>query len=112
MQLGMVGLGRMGGNIVRRLMQAGHTAVVYDHNPEAARGLAGEGATGAESLDDLVAKLEAPRVVWVMLPAGEITEAIIQQLAGLLNQGIPSSMAVTPSGRTMSGGQASFAVVA
>lgn len=87
MQLGIIGLGRMGGNIVRRLIRAGHAAVVYDHNPEAARGLAGEGATGAESLEDLVAKLQAPRVVWVMLPAGEITEATIQQLAGILNEG-------------------------
>ena len=87
MQLGMVGLGRMGGNIVRRLIRAGHAAVVYDHNPEVAKGLAGEGARGSESLEDLVAKLEAPRVVWVMLPAGEITEATIQQLAGILNAG-------------------------
>jgi 6-phosphogluconate dehydrogenase len=87
MQLGMVGLGRMGGNIVRRLMRSGHAAVVYDHNPESVRGLAGEGATGAESLEDLVARLEAPRVVWVMLPAGDITEATIQQLAGLLEEG-------------------------
>jgi 6-phosphogluconate dehydrogenase len=87
MQLGMVGLGRMGGNIVRRLMRAEHAAVVYDHNPEAVRGLAGEGATGAQSLEDLVASLEAPRVVWVMLPAGDITEATIQQLARLLAEG-------------------------
>jgi 6-phosphogluconate dehydrogenase len=87
MQLGVVGLGRMGGNIVRRLMRAGHAAVVYDHNPEAVKDLAGEDATGTESLEDLVATLEAPRVVWVMLPAGDITEATIQQLAGLLEEG-------------------------
>jgi 6-phosphogluconate dehydrogenase len=87
MQVGMVGLGRMGGNIVHRLMRAEHAAVVYDHNPEAVRGLAGEGATGAASLEDLVARLDAPRVVWVMLPAGAITEATIQQLAGLLEEG-------------------------
>ncbi|EIM26464.1 phosphogluconate dehydrogenase (NAD(+)-dependent, decarboxylating) [Microvirga lotononidis] len=87
MQVGMVGLGRMGGNIVRRLMQSGHTAVVYDHHPDAVTGLAGEGATGSESLEDLVARLDAPRVVWVMLPAGDITEATIQQLAGLLEDG-------------------------
>jgi signal transduction histidine kinase len=86
MQLGMVGLGRMGGNIVRRLMRAEHAAVVYDHNPEAVRGLAGEGATGAVSLEDLAACLEAPPVVWVMLPAGDITEATIQQLASLLEE--------------------------
>ncbi len=87
MQLGIVGLGRMGGNIARRLMRAGHAAVVYDHNPEAVRSLTNEGATGAESLEDLVAKLQAPRAVWVMLPAGGITEATIQQLAGLLEEG-------------------------
>jgi 6-phosphogluconate dehydrogenase (decarboxylating) len=87
MQLGMVGLGRMGGNIVRRLMQAGHTAVVYDRSPEATRSLVDEGATGALDLEDFVAKLEAPRNVWVMLPAGEITEPIIQQLASLLDWG-------------------------
>ncbi len=87
MQLGIVGLGRMGGNIARRLMRAGHAAVVYDHNPEAVIDLAEEGATGVASLEDLVAKLQAPRVVWVMLPAGEITEATIQQLAGILDKG-------------------------
>ncbi|MBJ6127482.1 phosphogluconate dehydrogenase (NAD(+)-dependent, decarboxylating) [Microvirga splendida] len=87
MQLGMVGLGRMGGNIVRRLIRAGHAAIVYDHNPEAGKGLTGEGAIEALSLEDLVAKLQAPRAVWVMLPAGEITEATIQQLAGLLEEG-------------------------
>jgi 6-phosphogluconate dehydrogenase len=87
MQIGMVGLGRMGGNIVRRLLKADHSAVVYDHNPEAVRSLAKDGATGAESLEDLVARLEAPRAVWVMLPAGDITEATIQQLADLLEEG-------------------------
>ncbi|MBO1908867.1 NAD(P)-binding domain-containing protein, partial [Microvirga sp. 3-52] len=87
MQMGMVGLGRMGGNIVRRLMRAGHAAVVYDHNSEAVRGLVEEGATGAVSLEDLAACLEAPRAVWVMLPAGDITETTIQQLAGLLEAG-------------------------
>jgi 6-phosphogluconate dehydrogenase len=87
MQLGMVGLGRMGGNIVRRLMQAGHTAVVYDRSPEATRSLVDEGATGAWDLEVFVAKLEAPRNVWVMLPAGEITETTIQQLASLLDWG-------------------------
>jgi 6-phosphogluconate dehydrogenase len=87
MQLGMVGLGRMGGNIVRRLMRSGHAAVVYDHNPDAVTGLGGEGATGSESLKELVAGLDAPRIVWVMLPAGDITEATIQQLADLLEDG-------------------------
>src|SRR5262249_4294235 len=80
MQLGMVGLGRMGGNIVRRLMRQGHSGVVYDQNPKAVSELAGEGATGARSLDDLVTKLTKPRAVWVMLPAGEVTETAVMQL--------------------------------
>jgi len=87
MQLGMVGLGRMGGNIVRRLMQAGHTGVVYDRDPEAVSGLVREGAMGAETLEELVAKLEAPRTVWLMLPAGRVTEVTVQQLAELLEAG-------------------------
>ena len=74
MQLGMVGLGRMGANIVRRLMRDGHECVVFDVNPDAVEELAGEGAAGADSLADLVSKLDAPRAVWVMVPAGEITE--------------------------------------
>ena len=69
MQLGMIGLGRMGANIVRRLMRDGHECVVYDRNPEAIAQLAGEGATGATSVADLVARLDAPRAVWVMVPA-------------------------------------------
>src|SRR3954447_14243340 len=84
MQLGMIGLGRMGGNIVRRLMKQGHTAVVYDKDPKAVAALAAEGATGATTLDDFVAKLKAPRTAWVMLPAGHITETAIATLAGLM----------------------------
>lgn len=85
MQIGMVGLGRMGANIVRRLMKnEGHQAVVYDKNQKAVAELAGEGATGAASLEDLVKKLKAPRTVWVMLPAGAITESTIASLAPLL----------------------------
>ena len=84
MQLGMIGLGRMGGNIVRRLMKQGHTAVVYDKDPKAVAALAAEGADGAVTLDDFVAKLTAPRTAWVMLPAGRITEAAIDTLAGLM----------------------------
>ncbi len=87
MQLGVVGLGRMGANIVRRVQRHGHACVVYDAKPEAVRQLAGEGATGAAGLDDLVAKLQAPRAVWVMLPAGEITEQTVQALAALLEPG-------------------------
>ena len=84
MQLGMIGLGRMGANIVRRLMRDGHTAVVYDKDPHAVATLAGEGAVGANSLDDLVGKLQAPRTVWVMLPAGKITEHTIDDISKLL----------------------------
>jgi 6-phosphogluconate dehydrogenase len=88
MQIGIVGLGRMGGNISRRLTRAGHGCVVFDANPKAVAGLAAEGATGAESLADLVAKLAGPtRVVWVMLPAGAITEATVTELGGLLGSG-------------------------
>jgi 6-phosphogluconate dehydrogenase len=81
MQLGMVGLGRMGANLVRRLMKDGHDCVVYDVNPDAVRALAGEGVTGAESLTDLVVKLDKPRAVWVMVPAGRITQDTIDRLA-------------------------------
>jgi 6-phosphogluconate dehydrogenase len=84
MQLGMVGLGRMGSNLVRRLMRDGHECVVYDVRPDAVRGLAGEGATGADSLADLVAKLAKPRAVWIMVPAGEITQAAVDGLAAHL----------------------------
>jgi 6-phosphogluconate dehydrogenase len=87
MQLGMIGLGRMGGNIVRRLVRNGHTAVVYDKDAKAVAGLAGEGATGAATLEEFVAKLEKPRTAWVMLPAGAITEATIEALAKLMQPG-------------------------
>ncbi|GJD80160.1 6-phosphogluconate dehydrogenase [Methylobacterium gregans] len=84
MQLGMIGLGRMGGNIVRRLLRDGHSAVVYDRDPKAVAALVEAGATGADSLADLVAKLEAPRAAWVMLPAGAITEETVRQLGDLM----------------------------
>ncbi|HWX62646.1 phosphogluconate dehydrogenase (NAD(+)-dependent, decarboxylating) [Bradyrhizobium sp.] len=87
MQLGMIGLGRMGGNIVRRLLKHGHTAVVYDNNVKAVTALAAEGAVGAASLEDFVARLEKPRTAWVMLPAGQITEATIETLSGLMQAG-------------------------
>jgi 6-phosphogluconate dehydrogenase len=80
-QLGMVGLGRMGANIVRRLLHAGHECVVFDVNPDAVKTLAEEGATGADSIDDFVAKLETPRAAWVMVPAGSITEETVSELA-------------------------------
>src|SRR5262245_10305279 len=86
-QLGMVGLGRMGANIVRRLMRDGHDCVVYDVNADAIKSLAGEGATGADSLADLAAKLDAPRAVWVMVPAGELTETTVHDVADALSSG-------------------------
>jgi 6-phosphogluconate dehydrogenase len=87
MQLGMIGLGRMGANIVRRLMRAGHDCVVYDANPEPGAALAREGAVAVGDVRDLVQKLDAPRHVWVMLPSGPITETMIATLADLLSPG-------------------------
>jgi 6-phosphogluconate dehydrogenase len=87
MQLGVVGLGRMGGNIARRLMRKGHQCVVFDRNPAAAKALAGEGASAAADLAQLVGKLAEPRAVWVMLPAGEITESAVAELGKLLDSG-------------------------
>jgi 6-phosphogluconate dehydrogenase len=87
MQIGMVGLGRMGANIVRRLMRHGHASVVYDRDPEPGRVLRGEGATAAASLVEVVGTLPAPRAIWIMLPAGEATEAAITELGGLLAPG-------------------------
>jgi 6-phosphogluconate dehydrogenase len=87
MQLGMIGLGRMGGNIVRRLMRAGHHCVVYDKSADAVRSLAGEGAAPSRDLADFVNQLDKPRAVWVMLPAGAITHATIVELADLLEKG-------------------------
>jgi 6-phosphogluconate dehydrogenase len=87
MQLGMIGLGRMGGNIVRRLMRNGHACVVYDRNPGAIRGLADQGATPSGSLEEFVAKLEMPRVAWVMLPAGDATEVAVMRLGELMAPG-------------------------
>ncbi len=86
MQLGMVGLGRMGANMVRRLMRAGHTCVVYDVNADAVAAMAAEGATGAASLEDFVARLEAPRAAWVMVPAGYTGETVTK-LAALMSAG-------------------------
>jgi 6-phosphogluconate dehydrogenase len=86
-QLGMVGLGRMGANMVRRLMRDGHECVVYDVNPDSVKELASEGAIGADSLDDMASKLKAPRSIWVMVPAGEITEKTIMEVAEALSDG-------------------------
>jgi 6-phosphogluconate dehydrogenase len=87
MELGIVGLGRMGANMARRLMRDGHTIVAYDVNPDATAALAGEGAEGAASLEELAAKLSAPRSVWVMVPAGEITERTVEGVAAVLDSG-------------------------
>jgi 6-phosphogluconate dehydrogenase len=86
MQLGMVGLGRMGANILRRVMRDGHTGVAFDTNTESVAALAKEGATGAKTLEDFVAALETPRVAWVMIPAG-ITGRVVEQLSGLMEPG-------------------------
>jgi 6-phosphogluconate dehydrogenase len=90
MQLGMIGLGRMGANMVRRLMRTGHDCVVYDRNTEAVRALAREGATGARSLNDFVARLSAPRAVWLMVPAAVVDQA----LAGLVPLLAPGDIVV------------------
>ena len=87
MQLGMVGLGRMGAGIVRRLLKDGHRCVGYDVFPDAVKALEADGATGAMSLEEFVSKLEKPRVAWVMVPAGDITEKTIVALAEALEPG-------------------------
>src|SRR5882762_572486 len=86
MQLGMVGLGRMGANLVRRLMRDGHRCVVYDMNADAVKNLAAEGATGAATLSELVEKLDEPRAVWLMLPAA-VADATLDRLVDLLEPG-------------------------
>ena len=86
MQLGMLGLGRMGANIVRRLMKAGHECVVYDSTPDAVSQLADEGATGADDLGDFVSKLAAPRAIWLMVPAA-VVDSLIDDLADRLQPG-------------------------
>jgi 6-phosphogluconate dehydrogenase len=87
MKIGIIGLGRMGGNIARRLMRAGHEAVVYDRSPETVKGLAADGAIGASSLDDMKAKLDGQAIFWVMLPAGDPTESTIEALATMCAAG-------------------------
>ena len=87
MQIGMIGLGRMGGNMAQRLLNGGHAVVAYDPNPDAVSGLSAQGAAGASSLDDLVGQLDAPRAVWVMVPAGAPTEDTVNTLADKLSAG-------------------------
>jgi 6-phosphogluconate dehydrogenase len=86
MQLGLIGLGRMGGNMANRLIAGGHEVVVWDRRDEAVTALAAKGAAGAQSLDDLVARLSPPRTVWVMVPAGDATEEAVKALIGRLQR--------------------------
>ena len=87
MELGMVGLGRMGGNMAQRLISGGHTVVAFDPSEEARESLRGAGGNAVDSLTDLISKLSSPRTVWVMVPAGDITESTIDQLADALSPG-------------------------
>jgi 6-phosphogluconate dehydrogenase len=86
MQLGMIGLGRMGANMVRRLIRADHECVVYDVSPDSVKALAGEGATGSESMEDFVGKLDKPRSVWLMVPAA-VVDSTLDELVPLLDEG-------------------------
>ena len=85
MELGMIGLGRMGANMARRLMKGGHQCVVYDHQPEAVQALVKEGAVGAKSLEDFAHRLRKPRAVWMMAPAG-VVDQILKTLVPLLER--------------------------
>ena len=87
MQLGIIGLGRMGGNMARRLMRAGHSIVAYDLSQEAVAALVADGATGSSSIDEFVDRLETPRAAWVMLPAGEPTDGMVRALADRFSSG-------------------------
>jgi len=87
MQLGMVGLGKMGANMTTRLVRGGHQVIAFDRSPDAVKASVANGAGGATSLDDLVKQLSAPRAVWVMVPAGDPTEATVRSLSELLAKG-------------------------
>ena len=87
MQLGMIGLGRMGGNMVTRLQEGGHSVVVFDRAPEVVQKYAADGATPSKSVSDLATQLSAPRIVWIMVPAGKATEDMIDELLGVLKSG-------------------------
>ena len=103
MKLGVIGLGRMGGNISLRLMKHGHECVVYDNSEKAVDGIAEKGAAKSTGLQDMVGQLPAPRVVWVMLPSGKITEDTVTALGGMMGRAATSSsMAATRCTRTTS----------
>ena len=88
MQIGFVGLGKMGGNMVHRIHRdSEHQVVAFDFSQEAVQAAEGNGATGASSLEDLVSKLDAPRTVWLMVPAGDPTEKTVSALADLFSEG-------------------------
>ena len=87
MQIGMIGLGRMGGSMVRRLMNGGHDLVIFNRTAEKMKSFVADGATGTSDLRELVGKLETPRVVWIMLPAGEVTEKTMMEIAENLDEG-------------------------
>src|ERR687885_1678452 len=87
MQLAMLGLGRMGGNMVQRLLQGGHKVVAYDVDPRRATELASQGAAPATTLDEVIAALQPPRVCWTMVPAGRITEELITSLSARMQKG-------------------------
>ena len=90
MQIGMIGLGRMGSNMVRRLVRDGHRCVVHDTNPEAVRSIVADipdGVEGAESISGLVDRLSAPRAVWIMVPAGSPTDSVVRELSGRMERG-------------------------
>ena len=87
MQIGMIGLGRMGMNMVRRLLEGGHKVIAYNRTPDRVKEIIKEGAKGAYSLEELVKKLEPPRIIWLMLPAGRPVDEHIEELQGLLDKG-------------------------
>jgi 6-phosphogluconate dehydrogenase len=87
MQIGMIGLGRMGGNMVRRLLRGGHECVVYDRTPSVTAAFVAEGATGAATLDEFVAQLQPPRTAWLMVPAGDPTEGLVRELGQRMEKG-------------------------
>jgi len=107
MQLGMIGLGRMGANMVRRLQRGGHTCVVYDREPAHVAALVQEGAVGAASLDEFAAKLSPPRAAWVMVPAGSPTEETVMALGSRLAPGDTYSVRPRRPHLVTNGGDAS-----